>query len=181
MRKLIITEYITLDGIFEEPGRWSFDFWSEEAARYKADELFASDVQLLGRVTYEGFANAWPKMEQETGEFGKKMNAMLKYVVSSTLQNPSWKNTLIISKNILEKIQNLKNQDGGNILVAGSGQLVPFLMANNLIDEFHFLLHPVVLGKGKRLFTNPQKFVLQLVETKTLPNGLIALQYVPKK
>lgn len=183
MHKLVVTEYLTLDGIFEEPGHWSFDFWSDETGKYKYDELFASDSQLLGRLTYEGFAKAWPTMEG-TGEFGKKMNNMPKYVVSTTLEKTEWQNSYIIKNNVLEEIQKLKSSPpasgGGNILVAGSGQLVHFLMKYRLVDEFHVLLHSLVLGKGKRLFTDPKKYEFNLVETKELPKGLVALHYVPK-
>lgn len=177
MRKLVVTEYITLDGVFEEPGQWSFAFWSDEAAQYKFDELKAADMQLLGRLTYEGFAKAWPSMEKETGEFGVKMNTMPKYVVSSTLQQADWQNSHIIKDNVLQEIQELKNQEGGDILVAGSGRLVEFLFANRLVDEFHVLLHPLVLGTGKRLFTEPEKFEFHLIETKELPKGIVAFHY----
>ncbi len=101
MRKLVVTEYLTLDGVFEEPGMWSFDYWNEEAMLYKRDELFSSDVQLLGRITYEGFAKAWPTMP-DTGDFGERMNSMPKYVVSTTLTNAEWQNSTIISKNVVE-------------------------------------------------------------------------------
>lgn len=101
MRKILVTEYLTLDGVFEEPGHWSFDFWSDEAAKYKYDELFSSDAQLLGRVTYEGFAKAWPTM-QGTGDFGERMNTMPKYVVSTTLKYAEWQNTTILSENVVE-------------------------------------------------------------------------------
>lgn len=179
MRKLIVTEYLSLDGVFEEPGKWSFEFWSDETAKYKYEELFSSDIQLLGRLTYEGFAQAWPTMEG-TGEFGVKMNTMPKYVVSKTLQKAEWKNSHIISSNVAEEIQKMKNQEGGNILVAGSGQLVTFLFEHGLVDEFRVLLHPVVLGSGKRLFTKPERFSFDLIKTKTLPNGIVALHYQPK-
>ena len=119
MRKIIVTEYLTLDGVFEEPGQWSFDYWNEESMQYKRDELFSSDVQLLGRVTYEGFAKAWPTMPG-TGNFGERMNGMPKYVVSTTLKNAEWNNTTIINKNVVEEIKKLKEQSGQNILVAGS-------------------------------------------------------------
>lgn len=180
MRKLVVTEYLTLDGIFEEPGQWSFDFWSEEAATYKYDELFAADIQLLGRLTYEGFAKAWPSMEKETGEFGVKMNTMPKYVVSKTIEEAEWQNSHIIKNNVLGEIQKLKSEAGGNILVAGSGQLVRFMLQNKLVDEFHVLLHPIFLGKGKRLFTQQEKFTFDLIKLQEFPKGLVALHYQPK-
>lgn len=179
MRKLVVTEYITLDGIFEEPGTWSMDFWSDEAGKYKYNELFASDIQLLGRLTYEGFAKAWPTMEG-VGDFGVKMNTMPKYVISKTLKNADWENSHIIKDNILEEIKKLKREDGKDILVAGSGQLVTFLLENKLVDEMHVLLHPLVLGKGKRLFTKEDRFVFELTKTKELPKGIVALHYKPQ-
>ena len=181
MRKLLVTEYLTLDGVFEEPGHWSFDYFNDEAMLYKRDELFSSDVQLLGRVTYEGFAKAWPTMP-DTGDFGERMNSMPKYVVSTTLTHAEWQNTTIISKNVVEEIQKLKEQAGQHILVAGSGKLVQTLMNHDLVDEFRFMVHPVVLGSGKRLFTEgTEKVKLTLVETKAFKTGIVVLHYQPDK
>ncbi len=179
MRKILVTEYLTLDGIFEEPGKWSFDYWGEEAMLYKREELFSSDVQLLGRATYEGFAKAWPTMPG-TGDFGERMNSMPKYVVSTTLTHAEWQNTSIISKNVVEEIQKLKEQSGQDILVAGSGRLVHTLMQHNLVDEYRFMVYPVVLGSGKRLFPGgTEKFKLTLVETRSFKTGIVALHYQP--
>ncbi len=179
MRKIIVTEYLTLDGIFEEPGHWSFDYWSEESMLYKRDELFSSDVQLLGRVTYEGFAKAWPTMP-DTGDFGERMNNMPKYVVSTTLTRAEWKNTTIINKNVVEEIQKLKEQPGQHILVAGSGKLVQTLTQQHLVDEYRFMVYPVVLGSGKRLFPEgTEKLKLTLVETKAFKTGIVVLHYQP--
>ena len=177
MRKLVVTEYLTLDGVFEEPGHWSFDYWNEEAMLYKRDELFSSDVQLLGRVTYEGFAKAWPTMP-DTGDFGERMNSMPKYVVSSTLTNAEWQNSIIISKNVVEEIQHLKEQSGQNILVAGSGKLVNTLMQHHLVDQFRCMLYPVVLGNGKCLFPEgSEKYTFKLLETKAFKTGVVVLHY----
>src|SRR5215467_9417373 len=138
MRNIIVTEYLTLDGVFEEPGEWSFEYFNEEAMLYKRDELFSSDVQLLGRVTYEGFAKAWPTMP-DTGDFGERMNSMPKYVVSTTLTRADWQNSTIISTNVVGEIQKLKEQPGQNILVAGSGKLVQTLLQHRLVDELRFM------------------------------------------
>src|SRR5436305_10818695 len=140
MRKLVVTEYLTLDGVFEEPGQWSIEYFNDEAMQYKRDELFSSDVQLLGRVTYEGFAKAWPTMT-DTGDFGERMNSMPKYVVSTTLTHAAWQNSTIINKKIVEEIQKLKEQPGQNILVAGSGKLVNTLLQHHLVDELRIMLH----------------------------------------
>lgn len=179
MRKLIVTEYVTLDGVMEEPGHWSFQFWSEEAAKYKFDELFASDALLLGRVTYEGFAKAWPSMKDEQG-FADRMNSMPKYVVSTTLSEGTWNNTQVIKENIVEEISRLKQQPGMDILVAGSAALLQTLMQHNLVDEYKLMVHPIVLGSGKRLFKDrADKLVLQLVDTKVFSSGIVILTYRP--
>jgi dihydrofolate reductase len=181
MRKIIVTEYLTLDGVFEEPGQWSFDYWNEESMQYKREELFSSDVQLLGRVTYEGFAKAWPTMP-ETGDFGERMNSMPKYVVSTTLTHAEWQNSTILSTNVVEEIKKLKEPPGQHILVAGSGKLVQTLMQHDLVDEYRFMVHPVVLGSGKRLFPEgTEKWKFTLVETKAFKTGIVVLHYQPAR
>ena len=181
MRKLVVTEYLTLDGVFEEPGNWSFEYFNEEAMQYKRDELFSSDAQLLGRVTYEGFAKAWPTMTG-TGDFGERMNSMPKYVVSTTLTHAEWQNSTIINKNVVEEIQQLKEQPGQNILVAGSGKLVHTLMQHQLVDEFRCMVHPVILGSGKRLFPEgSEQYKLTLLETKAFKTGIVILHYQPAR
>jgi len=187
MRKVVVTEYVTLDGVFEDPGGgegtrhggWSFQFWNEEAGKYKFDELFASDALLLGRVTYEGFAKAWPTMK-DGGEFADRMNSIPKYVVSTTLKDLEWNNSHLIQGNIAEAVAGLKQQEGQDILVAGSGELVRMLMRHDLIDEYKLMLHPVVLGDGKRLFSDGiDKTVLKLVDTKAFSSGIVILSYQP--
>jgi dihydrofolate reductase len=175
MGKLVVTEFITLDGVIEDPGGaekferggWAFQFdQGEEGGKFKFDELAASDAQLLGRVTYEGFAAAWPTMEG-TGEFGEKMNAMPKFVVSKTLTNPEWNNTTVLGGDLAGEVTELKNQFAGDILVAGSAQLVRALVAEGLVDELHLMVFPTVLGAGKRLFEEgPEATSLKLVDTK---------------
>ena len=174
MGKLVVTEFLTLDGVFQDPsgagefdrGGWAFQFERGDGDAFKFDELKASDAQLLGRVTYEGFAKAWPTMEG-TGEFGEKMNAMPKFVVSTTLQNPEWNNTTVINGDLAEEVGKLKQQFAGDILVAGSGKLVSSLFAHDLVDELHLMVFPIVLGDGKRLFPNAEATrSLKLVETK---------------
>lgn len=182
MRRIVVTEYVSLDGVFEEPGVWSGPWWSDEAGQFKYDELMTCDTQLLGRLTYEGFAAAWPKMEEATGDFGKRMNGMPKYVVSTTLQKADWTNSHIISENVVDEIKKLKEQPGQDILVAGSGKLVETLRQHDLVDEIRFMVHPVILGQGKRLFTGDTiKQPLKLVETKPLPKGIVVLTYQPDR
>src|SRR5687768_13024868 len=149
MSKLVVTEFLTLDGVMEAPHEWSFPYWGDDIAKFKNDETMASDAQLLGRVTYEGFAEAWPSRD---GEFADKFNAMPKYVVSTTLDKADWTNSHIISKNVAEEIRTLKQQLGGDLVVHGSAALVQFLIENDLVDRYHLLVYPIVLGKGKRLF-----------------------------
>jgi dihydrofolate reductase len=177
-RKVVASTYITLDGYIDEPGKWSFPFWSEEASRFKAQELFASDAQLLGRLTYEGFAAAWPTMEG-TGEFGEKMNSMPKYVASRTLDTASW-NATIIKGDVAEKVRELKAEDGGDLLIGGSGQLIDYLTAHDLIDEYRMMVYPLILGDGtKRLFNGVPRRTLTLVETLRFPTGVVVNTYHP--
>lgn len=179
MRKIIATEYVTLDGLMEEPGKWAFPFWSDEAAKFKFDELFASDALLLGRITYEGFAKAWPSMTDEGG-FSDRMNNIPKFVVSTTLDKAEWNNSTVIKENVVEEITRLKQHPGKDILLAGSGQLLHTLMQHDLIDEYRFMLHPIVLGSGKRLFRDGiDTKTLKLVDTKTFSTGIVVLTYEP--
>lgn len=187
MRKVIASEYVTLDGVMEDPGGaegfkyggWSFQFWSEEAGKYKYDELFASDALLLGRITYQGFAAAWPTMEG-TGDFGERMNSIQKYVVSTTLEKAEWNNSTIIKANVVEEVSKLKAMPGQDILIGGSGVLVHTLMQHNLIDEYRLMVYPVVLGSGKRFFKEGTDLLkLQLAETKTFSSGVVVLTYHP--
>jgi dihydrofolate reductase len=178
--RLVATEYLSLDGVFEEPGTWSGPFFNDEARQFKWNELQASDALLLGRNTYEGFAAAWPTMPG-TGEFGEKMNSMPKYVVSSTLGKVEWAGSKLITRNLFEEIRKLKQAPGQDLLLSGSGQLFNALAQENLIDLYRFMLHPIILGKGKRLFADGvDRRVLALSETKTFKGGIVTMEYVPK-
>jgi dihydrofolate reductase len=161
MGKLVVTEFISLDGVIEDPGGaeeyehggWAFRFDNGEAGgAFKLEELQAADAQLLGRVTYEGFAKAWPTMA-DAGEFGEKMNAMPKFVVSKTLRSADWENSTILSGDLAGEVAALKERYG-NVLVAGSARLVQGLLAAGLVDELRLMVFPVVLGTGKRLFAD---------------------------
>ena len=189
MRRIVVSEFITLDGVMEDPGGaekferggWAFQFErGPEGDKFKADELFASDAILLGRVTYLGFAAAWPS---RTGGFADKMNGMSKYVVSSSLEHADWHNSHLIKRNIVEEVARLKAMPGQDILVAGSGQLVQTLMQNELVDEYRLMVFPLVLGKGKRLFMDgSEKRALRLVEARPVgPAGVITLIYHPER
>ena len=179
--RLVATEYLSLDGVFEEPGHWSFPFFDEEAAHFKSEELTVSDALLLGRKTYEGFAAAWPTMEG-TGDFGVKMNTMPKYVVSSTLNKAEWSGSKLIKGDVVEEVRKLKRQPGRDLLLSGSAQLFNALMRENVIDLYRIMLFPVVLGKGKRLFAEGTgQRNLDLKETKRFSKGVTILEYEPAK
>jgi dihydrofolate reductase len=187
MANVVVSQFVTVDGVFEDPGGsekferggWAFQFdRGPEGNQFKLDEVMASEALLLGRTTYEGFAAAWPS---RTGEFADKFNGMRKYVVSSTLTDPEWNNTTVISGNVAEEVAKLRQADGGEILVNGSAQLVETLMANDLVDEYRLMVFPVVLGRGKRLFGDPaQAKALQLAEARPVgPDGVVILTYRP--
>ena len=179
--RLVATEYLSLDGVFEEPGKWSFPFFDEEAGQFKWNELQASDALLLGRNTYEGFAAAWPTMPG-TGEFGEKMNSMPKYVVSSTLDKVEWAGSKLITGNVFDEVRKLKKAPGQDLLLSGSAQLFNALAQENLIDLYRFMLHPIILGKGKRLFADGvDRRALTLTESKAFAAGIVILEYVPAK
>jgi dihydrofolate reductase len=179
--RLVATEYVSLDGVFEEPGHWSFPWFNDEAGQFKWAELQASDAQLLGRKTYQGFAAAWPAMEG-TGEFGVKMNTMPKYVVSSSLEKVEWPGSMLIKGDVPAEVRRLKAMPGQDLLLAGSGQLFNALMEDDLIDVYRFMVHPVVLGKGRRLFAHgmDQKN-LELTDIKRFATGIVVMELVPAR
>jgi dihydrofolate reductase len=186
MGKIVVTEFISLDGVIEDPGGaedyrhggWTFEIArGEEGDKFKLEELNEAEAQLLGRVTYEGFAAAWPKIEDEAG-FAAKMNAMPKYVVSSTLDRADWQNTTILSGDLPNSIATLKEKVDGVILVAGSATLVKSLIDHDLVDELRLMVFPVLLGQGKRLFPEGEtKHRLQLAEAKTVGDGISLVRY----
>jgi dihydrofolate reductase len=180
VRKVVVSEFVSLDGVIEDPG-WTFQFESGEKDRFKFEELSAADALLLGRVTYEGFAAAWPQMEEQTGEYGAWMNGYPKHVVSTTLHEPlEWNNSRLIEGDVAEGVSELKQGSGGDILVFGSGTLVNTLMQHDLVDEYRLMVFPVVVGRGKRLFAEGSETkTMKLVDTKTLGSGVVVLTYEP--
>lgn len=183
MRDVIVSEFLTLDGVMEAPEEWVFEFYSDEQQAYKHDELFAAGALLLGRATYQTFADAWPERTDETG-FADRMNSLPKYVVSTTLEEEEavWNNSRVINENVAEEVSRLKQQPGQDILVHGSGELVNTLMPHDLIDEYRLMVFPIVLGSGKRLFRDgSDRSVLSLVETETFSSGVAVLTYQPKE
>lgn len=181
MRKVIVSEFVTLDGVVEAPEKWSLQFWNEEIAKLKFDELSAGDALLLGRVTYEGFAKAWPLMTTKEGEYADMMNSYPKFVVSTTLTSVEWNNSRLIKGDIAQEVSNLKATPGRDILIFGSGALVHTLTQQGLIDEYRIFVYPVVRGSGKRLFKDGSNATLKLVETKTVSSGVVILTYQPDK
>ena len=186
MGRIVVTEYISVDGVVEAPSGtedfarvgWVDDFRrGPEGDEFKFDETMASDALLLGRVTYDGFAPVWPQVE---GTFAEKFNTMPKYVVSSTLEDPGWNNTTVLRGNVLEEVVRLKEQHDGDIVVHGSPQLAQTLIEHELVDELRLMVYPIIVGMGKRLFAETSATRrLQLVETKTVGDGIHILVYQP--
>jgi dihydrofolate reductase len=180
MGKLVVTEFVSIDGVFEDPGGaetyehggWTFEYnRGEDGDKFKMDELMEADVQLLGRRTYEGFAAAWPTRD---GPFADKINNGAKYVVSSTLTDPEWQNTTVISGDVVEGVSKLRDETDGTIIVAGSGTLVRSLLAADLVDELRLMVFPTILGSGQRLFPEGiGRLKLKLVDSRTVgPDGV---------
>ena len=180
MRRVVAVEFMSLDGVMEDP-QWTGAFFDDEIAQYQHDQLFRSDALLLGRVTYEEMAQAWPTMVEETGDFGERMNSLPKHVATTTITKPDleW-NAAPIKGDLAAGVAELKDQEGGDLLIYGSGTLVRSLMSDNLIDEYCLLTFPIVLGKGKRLFENAiDAPALALADTKVFKTGALALAYKP--
>ena len=181
MRRIVASEYVSLDGVMESPEKWFLKFWNDEMAGYAHDQLFASDELLLGRVTYEGFAASWPSMTATEGDFADRMNTLPKFVASTTLQGTVW-NASLIKGSVAEQISELKQQPGQDLLIYGSGELVHTLMQHDLIDEYRLWVTPVVVGGGKRLFRDgTDRTVLRLVGTTPFGSGVVVLCYQPTR
>jgi dihydrofolate reductase len=186
MRKLIVSEFVSLDGVMEDPGGveggphggWTIPYWGDDIADFKQEELFASGALLLGRITYEGFAAAWPAMS-DSGGFAERMNSLPKHVATRTLAQLDWNNSHALEGDAAQAVTRLKQQPGQDILLAGSAMLLQTLMLHELVDEYRLLIYPVVLGEGKRLFRDPHYAGLKLVESKPFSSGVVLLRYEP--
>ena len=186
MGRIVVTEFVSLDGVMEAPGGgedfrhggWTFEIErGSEGEKFKLDETLSSEALLLGRVTYEGFAAAWPSRE---GEFADKFNAMPKYVVSSTMEEPEWNNSTVLKGDVAEEVTKLRQQHDGDIVVHGSARLVQTLIEHDLVDQLRLMVFPVVLGSGKRLFAETSdKKRLRLVDSKVVGDGVGILIYEP--
>ncbi len=186
MGRIVVTEFVSLDGVMEAPGgddgfvrgAWTFEIdRGEEGNKFKGDEGNDAEALLLGRVTYEGFAAAWPS---RGGEFADKFNSMPKYVVSSTLEDPDWNNSMVLSGDVEREVGQLKQELDGDIYVHGSAQLVQTLVEKDLVDELRLMVYPVVLGTGKRLFGDTSdKKPMRLTDSKTVGDGVTILIFEP--
>jgi len=184
MGRIVVTEFVSLDGVMEDPGGaegyehggWTFEIERGEGGdKFKLDEALEADALLLGRVTYEGFAEAWPSRE---GEFADKFNNMPKYVVSTTLSDPEWTNSTVIAGDLAEGVARIKDEVDGDVVVHGSATLVQELLENDLVDELRLMVFPVVLGEGKRLFgPTSDKKALELADSKVVGDGVSILVY----
>lgn len=192
MSRVVVTEFVSLGGVMEDPGgsektrhgAWTFKFnRGPEGDKFKLDELMASDALLLGRVTYQGFTASWPGRTDERGRaFADKMNSMRKYVVSKTLNDgtATWNNSTVIRGDVVTEVGRLKGHAGGDLLVAGSAQLVQALTENNLVDEYRLMVFPIILGSGKRLFAQTRDASrLDLTSSQTAGDGILLLTYKP--
>jgi dihydrofolate reductase len=188
MGRIVVTEFISLDGVIEDPGGsedfkyggWSFEISrGEEGDKFKLDESLNAEAMLLGRKTYEGFADAWPSRE---GEFADKFNNMPKYVVSSTLKDPEWTNSTVLGDDLAAEVGRLKEEIDGDIVVHGSAQLAQGLLDQGLVDELRLMVFPVVLGSGKQLFgSTADKKTLKLTDSRTVGDGVAILVYQPAR
>lgn len=191
MRKIAVTEFLSLDGVMEAPHEWHFPFFDEGAQRYKLDEVMATGALLLGRVTYEGFASAWPQRGEDMRDaveptdpasetvFQDRFNWMPKYVVSDSLTDTSWNNSHILrSSEMIDTLRDRKQEDGEDIVIHGSGKLIASLMPTGLIDEYRLMVHPIVVGKGQRLFPEGlDSTTLRLADVMSFDKGTVVLTY----
>ncbi|MET7971414.1 dihydrofolate reductase family protein [Micromonospora sp. NPDC005305] len=183
-RKVVASTYVSLDGVIANPHLWMLSYMTEEGQRYALEQLFDSDALLLGRETYEGFAQAWPNMPRDEAGFADRMNSLPKYVVSTTLQRADWHNSAILAGDVVKEVAELKRQPGKDILMYGFGRLARTLLKNDLIDELRFWVHPVLVGQGRvdngdLLFRDGGRGNLRLAGQTVLDSGVVILRYQP--
>ena len=181
MRKVIVSEFVSLDGVFEAPDQWHFPYFNDEMGQEIGAAMGQADAMLMGRVLYEEWSAFWPQQDSEENPIAARMNGIQKYVVSTTLEGPlGWNNSTLIGGNVAEEISRLKQQPGKDISISGSGSLVRSLLKDGLIDELRLMVHPVVVGSGKRLFEEGgEEIALVLVDSKTFSTGVVYLTYAP--
>jgi len=181
VRKIVAAEFLSLDGVMESPDQWHFPYFNDEMGQAVGEGFAASDALLMGRVLYEEWAAYWPNQDPEENPVAATMNSIRKYVVSTTLEEPiGWNNTSLIQENVAEELSELKRQPGKDIVISGSGALVRSLLDGGLIDELKLMVHPVVVGSGKRLFEEGERqTALDLVDSRTFSTGVVYLTYRP--
>ena len=181
MRKVVAAEFLSLDGVMESPDKWHFPYFNEEMGQAVGEGFAASDAMLMGRVNYEEWEAYWPKQDPEENPFAATMNGRQKYVVSTTLKEPlEWSNSTLIKENVAEEIEKLKKGPGKDIVISGSATLVRSLLQYGLLDELKLMVHPILVGGGKRLFEDGgEQKALELVESKTFETGVLYLTYRP--
>jgi dihydrofolate reductase len=181
MRKVVAAEFLSLDGVMESPDKWHFPYFNDEMGQAVGEGFATSDAMLMGRVLYEEWAAYWPQQDPEENPVAAQMNGVQKYVVSTTLEEPlEWSNSTLIKENVAEEIEKLKNQPGKDIVISGSGALVRSLLADGVIDELKLMIHPIVVGGGKRLFEEGEdQTALELVDSEIFSTGVVYLTYGP--
>ena len=181
MKRVVASEFLTLDGVMGLPERWNLAYFNDEMGQAIGEGFATSDAMLMGRVLYEEWAAYWPQQDPEENPFAAQMNGIQKYVVSTTLEGPlGWQNSTLIKENVAEEIANLKQGEGGDIVISGSGALVRSLLQYKLLDELKLMIHPIVVGGGKRLFEEGVgQTKLELVDSKTFSTGVLYLTYRP--
>jgi dihydrofolate reductase len=181
MRKVVAAEFLSLDGVMESPDKWHFPYFNDEMGQAVGEGFAASDAMLMGRVNYEEWAAYWPQQDPEENPIAAQMNDVRKYVVSTTLEEPlEWSNSTLIKENVAEEIEKLKNQPGKDIVISGSGTLVRSLLRYGLLDELKLMIHPILVGGGKRLFEDEDETKpLELVDSQTFSTGVLYLTYRP--
>jgi dihydrofolate reductase len=181
VRKVIVSEFVSLDGVFEAPDQWHFPYFNDEMGQEIGAAMGQADAMLMGRVLYEEWSAFWPQQDSEENPIAARMNGIQKYVVSTTLEGPlGWNNSTLIGENVAEEISRLKQQPGKDISISGSGSLVRSMLKDGLIDELRLMVHPVVVGSGKRLFEEGgEQIALELVDSKTFSTGVVYLTYAP--
>jgi dihydrofolate reductase len=181
MRKVVAAEFLSLDGVMESPDKWHFPYFNDEMGQAVGEGFATSDAMLMGRILYEEWAAYWPQQDPEENPVAAQMNGVQKYVVSTTLEEPlEWSNSTLIKENVAEEIEKLKNQPGKDIVISGSGALVRSLLADGVIDELKLMIHPIVVGGGKRLFEEGEdQTALELVDSEIFSTGVVYLTYGP--
>jgi dihydrofolate reductase len=177
MSNVVVSMFMTLDGVIENP-MWSLEYWNEDVAAFKHDELFSADALLLGRVTYDGFVASWPARSGD--DFSDRINSLPKYVASKTLKTPEW-NSTVLGEDVVADIRRLKEQPGGDLLVYGSKTLLQALIEHDLVDRYNVLVYPIVLGEGLRMFAAGTTAKLHLVESKAYDTGAVLIIYEPNR